>query len=313
MSEDPNSPQAIVRRMIEAAQTDNIAVENELFTRKVDESRLKFVINPDVNKMNKNPLVDSEFKTGTFLDSLFLDFTDKPINGLPYGSNTILTGLPNSGKTLLVMEVALRVAETRPVAYVTSEKIFRSGNARTDLEAQMVRMTQALGLDWTKIIANLYVIDTVANAELRDWTNFISTYRSLVEIKKIQMVLIDSMTLLEETRGALKYRVLELMRYNQKNGLISIMINQRAIEEADTLAMAGGVALAYAVDIVMTLDYKKVSSWDAQIKMDTGAKQSETINFFRILKCSLSKFDAHYKAYEITPQGQVKLKPTPTV
>jgi len=291
------------------ADAQNDTQISELFTGKVDESKLEFIINPNVSLGERPNKSEEGFKTYTFLDKMFLNVIGVSLDGLPFASNAILTGLPNSGKTLLVMEVALRVAESgKKVAYVTSEKIFRVDNARYDLESQMREMAGTLNLDWLKIVDNLFVIDTVKFAKLRDWTNFISTYRSLVELKKIDLVLIDSMTLLEEARGALKYRVLELMRYNQTHGLTSIMINQRAIEEADTLAMAGGIALSYAVDVVMALDYKKVSSWDAQIKLDTGAKQSETVNFFRVLKCSLSKFDAHYKAYEITQQGQVKLK-----
>jgi KaiC/GvpD/RAD55 family RecA-like ATPase len=294
-----------IRALLGEAQNDT----PNLFTGKIDESKLNMVINPNASLGERPNKPEEGFKTYTFLDKMFLNVIGVSLDGLPFGSNAILTGLPNSGKTLLVMEVALRVAENgKKVAYVTSEKIFRVDNARYDLESQMREMAGILNLDWLKIVDNLFVIDTVKFAELRDWTNFISTYRTLVELKKIDIVLIDSMTLLEEARGALKYRVLELMRYNQTHGLTSIMINQRAIEEADTLAMAGGIALSYAVDVVMALDYKKVSSWDAQIKQDTGAKQSEVLNFFRILKCSLSKFDAHYKAYEITQQGQVKLK-----
>lgn len=275
---------------------------------KADPSKLQYVTNPSIAIGKDKTQIG--FRTYSFIDGVFLDDTGVPLVGVPFGANCILTGLPNSGKTLLMMQIAMKVAESGiPVAYVLSEKIFRANSARFDIESQMRGIAGALQIDWTKVSNNLYVIDTVQHSDLRDWTNFVSTYRTLVESKKIELVLIDSMTLLEDSRGALKYRVLELMRYNQTHGLTSIMINQRAIEEADTLAMAGGVALSYAVDIVMALDYKKVSSWDSALKLDTNAKQGEVANFFRILKCSLSKFDGKYYLYEITPQGQVKPKP----
>jgi len=245
-------------------------------------------------------------KTGTFLDTKFLGQDDKPIGGIPIGSNSILTGLPNSGKSIIFEEIVLRLAnEGRKTAYVLSEEIYRTETERYDAESRLREKAKIMKLDWAKIAQNLFVLDTVAHAELREWENFTSTYRSLVEDKKIEIVLIDSMTLLEDVRGQIKYRVLDLMRYNQLHGITSLLINQRAIEESDSLAMAGGIGLSHIVDIVFILDYKKISSWDSQIKMDTGARQGEVLNFFRILKCRLCKFDAHYFNYAITKDGFV--------
>lgn len=250
-------------------------------------------------------------KTGTFLDMMFINANEKPIGGIPIASNSILTGLPNSGKSLLIDEIALRMSNNGyRVALVLSEEIFRAENSeRYDLESRLKEKAKSLQLNWETIAKSLFVIDTVTNAELRDWSNFVTVYRNLAETNGVDVLLIDSMTLLEDVRGQIKYRVLELMRYNQTHGITSILISQRSIEEADTLAIAGGIGLSHIVDTVFILDYKKISSWDGQIKMDIPqAKQGANQNFFRIIKCRLCRFNARYFGYEITKEGFVRLQ-----
>jgi KaiC/GvpD/RAD55 family RecA-like ATPase len=250
------------------------------------------------------------FKTFTFLDQMFLNGEEKPIDGIPIGTSAICTGIPNTGKSLLIAEIALRVAnEGHKVCFTTSEEIWRTKTERFDLENRMREKAKILGLDWQKISQNLFVLDAVAHADLRDWSNFVSTLRNLVETEKIELLLIDSLTLLEDSRNALKYRLLELMKYGQIHGLTSILISQRAIDEVDGLALAGGIGLSHIADIVFVLENKKLSSWDATMKMDLGAKQSETVNFFRILKNRISKYDGHYHGYTITKDGFVRLNP----
>lgn len=243
--------------------------------------------------------------TFTFLDSMF-----EGIKGIPLNSNNLLTGLPSSGKSLFCMEVVLRMASSGvPVCYVTSEEIFKSEAGRYAIESRMLERAKTMGLSLENIKKNLYIIDTVKHSELREWVNFVGEYRRLVENKKIKMVIIDSITMLEDNRVQMKNRLLDLSRYNQTHGVTSILINQRSVEEADNMAMAGGIALSHIVDSVMVLDYKKVSSWDGQLKLDIpDVKQGQQINFFRILKSRLCKFDARYFAYEITTDGIVKVR-----
>ena len=307
MSADPDALIKAMQKMIDESKTDEVS---NPFTQ---EPKAGNVIRPATDDMKFKDLKGIE--TGTFLDRMFLDGEDKPINGIPFGSNSILTGLPNSGKSLLLEEIALRLAAQEDgveprhkVCYVLSEEMWRTEGARFDLENRMRNKARQLNLDWSIISKNLYVLDTVTHAELRDWFNFISTLRNLVETEKIDILLIDSMTLLEDNRGSLKFRVLELIRYCQTHGLTSILINQRAVEESDSLAMAGGIALSHIVDTVFILDYKKISSWDSQLKTDIPtAKQGQVLNFFRILKCRICRSDGHYFGYEITKDGLVKL------
>jgi KaiC/GvpD/RAD55 family RecA-like ATPase len=301
-----------VKLVLANATQNEWASVNAPFAQKMEQAKSQKVVKPTVGEENKKEL--SPFKTFSFLDMMFLDSNDKPIEGIPFGSNSILTGLPNSGKSLLIEEIALRVADSgKKVCFVTSEEAWKTETPRFDLESRFRERAKILGLNWENISKNLSVIDTVMFAELREWNAFVSTYRSLAEGEGIDLLLVDSMTLLEDVRGQIKYRVLELMRYNQIHGITSILVNQRAIEESDTLAMAGGISISHIVDAVFVLDYKKISSWDGTIKMDVpSAKQGAILNFFRILKCRLCRFNAHYLGYEITKDGFVKLIPKET-
>jgi KaiC/GvpD/RAD55 family RecA-like ATPase len=249
-------------------------------------------------------------KTDTFLDQMFLDNQDKSLNGIPIASNSILVGIPNTGKTLFIMELALKFANGgRKTILCTSEDAWRTESARYDLESRMRDMAQKLSLNWQTISENLFVLDVVSQASMREWSNFISAYRSVVENEKAEILLCDSITLLEDNRGSIKYRLNEICRYGQTHGVTAIFVSQRAIDDPDSFSLAGGLSLSHIADIVFELDQKKISSWDANMKLDMGCKQSETVNFFRILKNRLCKTDMHFHAYSITPDGLVRLIP----
>jgi KaiC/GvpD/RAD55 family RecA-like ATPase len=247
------------------------------------------------------------FATGTFLDKIFLDNDGKEI-GLPMGANMLLSGLPSSGKSLFIREVILRVANSGvKVVFATSEEVWKTEGERYDLETRFFDTAKLLGLDWSKIKENLIILDLVKFAELRDFDSFITAYRTLIEKEGVKFLAIDSISMLEDSRGMLKVRLTNLCRYNQKYGVTSLIIVQRATDEADGMNLSGGLALSHIADVLGELDYKKAWSSDGNLKQDTGCKQGDIIYFFRIQKCRLSRYDARYKKYSITSDGLVRL------
>jgi len=248
-----------------------------------------------------------KIETGTFIDQFFYDENHNALNGLPFGVQLGIVGLPDVGKSILVQEIALRMASAgKKVVFVTSEDIWESPTPRFDLQSRMKQKADILGLDWEKIKENLYVIDTVTYSELRDWAEFVKTYRYLVEVEKgIDVLIVDSITLMEDYRGALKYRLMELARFNQMNGITGIFVCQRAIEETDKYAMAGGIGLAHNLDATICIDIKKASG---RLKDELGKKQWELVHFVRVLGCRLCAFDRKYHEVEITDDGFLKLK-----
>lgn len=312
MSETPNKneelqkkTEEIMKRMseiMENAKNDGIA---EPFTKPIQVTQNLLTIKPNDATTKTDVKV---FQSGTELDNFFLDSDGKQRQGIPISAQIGIVGLPDSGKSILVQKIALKMANyNKKVLFIPNEDIWSTDNARFDLQSRMKLLANALGLDWEKIKENLYVFDTITHSQLRDWETLVSTYRYLVEHEKIEVLIIDSLTLLEDYRGALKSRLAEFIRYNQLHGITAFYVSQRSTEEADQFGMAGGISLSHLLDTVFALDYKKLSSWDATIKQDTNAKQGETIRFIRCLKNRMGRFDSRYWRVTISKDGEITL------
>lgn len=281
-------------------------------TKKADEYG-KLVSRPKSKLTAKKPV--KGFQTYTFLDNLFFSKDDVPLGGIPIVGQLGLVGLSGCGKSIFVQEVALRVASSgKKVVFVTSEDIFESPTPRNDLQSRMKQKAEAMDLDWDEIRNNLFVFDTITNTKLREWWTFVRTYRYIVEILGgIDLLIIDSITLMEQYTQSLKRRVMELSSYNQMHGITAIYVCQRAEEEADKFNMRGGIGLAHNLDIVVCVDMKKALSrlkFDLnQVRAkDNQIKQWDLVHFVRILSCRLGGYDRKYFEMDITSDGFLKLK-----
>jgi len=277
--------------------------------RKQEEKLDALVLRPDEIPEAKKPLLG--FPTGTFIDHFFLSAEGKSLNGLPVCGQFAVTGLPGAGKSILLEEIAVRVATSgRKVLFATAEDTWKSATPRFDLQSRLKQKADILSLDWNKIREDLFVLDTVAYPELRDWNTFAETYRYVAEKEKIELVLIDSVTVLEAYRGALKYRVMELARYNQVHGITALYVNQRSVESWDTYDMAGGIGLAHNLDGTIIIDYGRVYWYDQQV--DLAANRGEFVRIARVLDCRMSNFERRRIKVDITSEGfLIAVEPIP--
>ena len=308
---------AMAKTIAEAMKTAQTpADEWELATKPMatkierkEEKLSSLVLRPDAAPEAKKPLLG--FPTGTFIDNFFLTPEGKSLNGVPICGQFAITGLPGAGKSIIVEEIAVRVAASgRKVLFATAEDTWKSATPRFDLQSRLKQKADILGLDWNKIRENLFVLDTVAYPELRDWNTFAETYRYVAEKEKIELALIDSVTVLEAYRGALKYRVMELARYNQVNGITALYVNQRSSEVWDSYDMAGGIGLAHNLDGTIIVDYGRVYWQDQQI--DLAVSRGEFIRISRVLDCRMSNFERRRIKIDITPDGFLRaLEPIP--
>ncbi|MBS7608530.1 MAG: ATPase domain-containing protein [Candidatus Bathyarchaeia archaeon] len=303
---------AMAQTLAEAMKTARVpADEWELATKpmttEIREGREKleaFVLRPDEAVEAKKPLLG--FPTGTFLDHLFLTPEGKSLGGIPICGQFAITGLPGAGKSILVEEIAVRVAASgRKVLYATAEDTWKSATPRFDLQSRLKQKADILGLDWEKIRQNLFVLDTVAYPELRDWNTFAETYRYVAEKEKIELAIIDSVTVLESYRGALKYRVMELARYNQVHGITALYVNQRSSEVWDSYDMAGGIGLAHNLDGTIIVDYGRVYWQDQQV--DLGVERGEFVRIVRVLDCRMCNFERRRIRVDITKDGFLRV------
>ena len=241
------------------------------------------------------------------MDDLFLDKDGNSLGGIPAVAQVGLTGLSGCGKSILIQEIVLRVAsEGKKVVLAISEDIWDSPSPRYDLQSRMREKAEILGLNWDDIRNNLFILDTIQHSILRDWGTFIQTLRYLEELLKgIDLLVIDSITLIESYRGAMKYRLLELIRWNQLHGTTAIFVSQRASEDdADKLNMAGGLSISHNLDVVLCVDIKKAVG---QLKADFQVKQWAECHFVRMLACRLSNHDRHYRQIHVTKDGFLRL------
>jgi len=267
------------------------------------------VLRPDQAAEAKKPLV--ELSTGTFIDQLFLTPESEPLNGVPICGQFAITGLPGAGKSILVEEIAVRVAGAgRKVLFATAEDTWKSATPRFDLQSRLKQKADILEVDWSKIMKNLYVLDTVMYPELRDWGTFAETYRYVIEREGVELAIVDSVTVLEAYRGALKYRVMELARYNQVHGVTGLYVNQRSVERWDTYEMAGGIGLAHNLDGTIIVDYGHVYWQDQQV--DLEANRGQFVRIARVLDCRMCNFERRRIRVDITSDGFIRaLEPIP--
>ena len=125
-----------------------------------------------------------------------------------------------------------------------------------------------------------------------------------MEKEGIELAIIDSVTVLEAYRGALKYRVMELARYNQLHGVTGLFVNQRSAETWDSYDMAGGIGLAHNLDGTIIVDYGRVYWQDQQ--MDLQASRGEFVRIVRVLDCRMCNFIRRRIRVDITPDGFVR-------
>jgi len=268
-----------------------------------EEKLSSLVLRPDEAPEAMKPLVG--LSTGTFIDQLFLTPEGETLNGVPICGQFAITGLPGAGKSILVEEIAVRVAAAgKKTLYATAEDTWKSATPRFDLQSRLKQKADILGLDWNKVRENLYVLDTVVYPDLRDWSTFAETYRYVVEKEKVELVIIDSVTVLEAYRGALKYRVMELARYNQLQGVTGLYVNQRSAERWDSYDMAGGIGLAHNLDGTIIVDYGRIY-WEDQ-KVDLEADRGEFVRIARVLDCRMCNFERRRIRVDITPEGFIR-------
>ncbi len=268
-----------------------------------EEKLSSLILRPSTAEEAKKTL--TALPTGTFIDKLFFATDGKTLNGLPIVGQFALTGLPGAGKSILVEEIAINVSSAgKKVLYATAEDTWQSPTPRFDLQSRMKEKADFLKKDWETVQDNLFVLDTVMFPQLREWDTFAETYRYVVERESIDLALVDSVTVLESYRGALKYRVMELARLNQMKGVTCIYVNQRSREAWDTYDMAGGIGLAHNLDGTIIVDYGRVYWQDQQT--DLEKKRGEFVRIARILDCRMCNFERERIPIDITKEGLLR-------
>jgi len=248
--------------------------------------------------------------TGTKLDSMFFKvekegerFVKKPLGGIPHLAVINVTGVPDTGKSLLAEQFAITQAGNGyRVLYVTVE------SPAHFLYTAMKERSEAMGVDFEKVERNIVVIDASENDELRENPKeLMETMVYAIKEKKVTNTIIDSITGLYEHKEVMARQIVRqffnfLKKYHQTGIFVS---QKRSMQAGETAEAAGGLAVAHIVDGTIVLDKKLIESkWDTNLY---GLPIGNVLRTIRIDGCRLAPHDSRTWVFEISEIGTIEI------
>jgi len=282
-----------------------------------------------VNALGTNVILASEaikrapklfgVKTGVpGLDELFWiteinestgEIIKKPLGGYPFGSVMNITGLPDTGKSLMAEQFAVtQAAEGWPVIFVTVESPAEYIARGLELRAK------GLGIDWLEIEDRIAIIDVASNDTLREnvkeLSRTISDAMKIFKPKPAKNVVIDSITGLFEHMEVMARKIVRVLFNTMKNlRVTALFISQkRSSHEEESAEAAGGLAVSHIVDGTIVLSKKLIThKWETEtFRLPLG----NVLRTLRIDGCRLSGHDSNTHVMRITETGIVEVGPT---
>jgi KaiC domain protein len=245
------------------------------------------------------------------LDDLFFIVTSeagkvvkKNLGGIPAYSVFNITGVSDTGKSLMVEQFAVKQASVgEKVAFITVESPANFVVASLKLRAE------AMGLNFSEFEDNIILIDTASSSRLRDnLPDLLATLAYAIQQYRIKFTIIDSVTGLFETKEMLARSIVRrLFNFMKKWYQTALFVSQkRSGHEELTAEAAGGYAVGHIVDGTMVLAKELIdSSFKAKLyKKEIG----EIVRLFRIDGCRMCGHDTKTHFLEITETGLVIIK-----
>ena len=248
--------------------------------------------------------------TGTKLDEMFwkIEFEEdkpvkKPLGGIPYLSIINLTGIPDSGKSLLAEQFALFQAnQGYKILFITVE------SPANFLYTSLKIKAEYLGLDFERLSKNIVVIDASENTELRENPRVLmDTMAYAIKEKRTNNVVIDSITGLYEHKEMMARQIVrQFFNFLKKWKQTAVFVSQkRSAQGAETAEAAGGLAVAHIVDGSIVVDKKVIESkWETSLyNLPIGS----ILRTIRIDGCRLTGHDTRTWVFNITEGGTIDI------
>jgi KaiC domain protein len=247
------------------------------------------------------------------LDELF--FTTKiengkpklvPLGGIPQYSVFNITGISDTGKSLMAEQFAIKQAELgNSVAFITVESPAHFVASSVKIRAL------AMGIDEKKIDENIIFIDAASYSRLReDIPTLLNTLAYAIKKYKIKFTVIDSVTGLYEAKEMIaRVIVRQLFNFMKKWYQTAIFVSQkRSGQEELSAEAAGGFAIPHIVDGTIVLSKVLINSQYTEkiYKRPIG----EIVRLFRIDGCRMSGHSTDTYLLEINENGLVRIGPS---
>ena len=250
-------------------------------------------------------------KTGTLLDRMFYKVEiegeraiKKPLGGIPYQSIINLTGIPDTGKSVLGEQFAVyQAGHGYPVAFVTVESPARF------LYNSFKQKALALSLDFETVDKNIIIVDATEDEELRESpTKLMDVIKEAIKRKNTKTVIIDSITGLYEHREVMARQIVrKFFNFLKKWKQTALFISQkRSSQSQETAEAAGGLAVAHILDGTIVMDKKIISSrWEEKLyRVPIGT----TLRTIRIDGCRLTPHETDTYVFDINDLGIIEIK-----
>jgi len=227
----------------------------------------------------------------------------KPLNGIPAYSVFNITGVNDTGKSLMVEQFAVKQASGgKKVAFITVET-----PANFVASALKLRAT-AMGLKFEEFEDNIIIIDAASHYALREnIPDLLATLAYVIKNYKVKFTIIDSITGLFESKETLARTVVRrIYNFLKKWYQTSLLVSQkRSGHEGLSAEAAGGYAVGHIVDGTMVLAKELI---DTPFKAKIYRKEfGDIVRLFRIDGCRMAGHDTKTHYLEITETGLVKI------
>ncbi len=251
--------------------------------------------------------------TGTKLDEMFFKveydpeqdkFVKKPLGGIPYLSVMNVTGVPDTGKSLLAEQFALTQASLGyKVLFVTVE------SPAEFLYTALKERSKAVGVDFERVEDNIIVIDASQDESLRENMKvFLDTMAYAIRKKNTTIVVIDSITGLYEHKEVMARQIVrKVFNFLKKWRQTALLVSQkRSSQGMETAEAAGGLAVAHILDGTIVLEKEIITTrWEQSMY---GMPLGSVIRLLRIDGCRLAPHVSETYVFEITDTGLIDIK-----
>ncbi|NPA52539.1 MAG: KaiC domain-containing protein [Aquificae bacterium] len=227
----------------------------------------------------------------------------KSLNGIPAYAVCNITGVSDTGKSLMVEQFSVKQAsEGRKVIFVTVEAPANFVAASLKLRAS------AMGLNFEEFEDNIILVDAASHSKLReDIPTLLATLAYAIKTYHAKFTIIDSVTGLFENKEMLARSIVRrLFNFMKKWYQTSFFVSQkRSGHEELTAEAAGGYAVGHIVDGTMVLAKELIDSpYKAKLyKKEIG----DIVRLFRIDGCRMAGHDTKTHYLEITETGLVRI------
>ncbi len=228
-----------------------------------------------------------------------------PLGGIPSLAVVNLTGVPDTGKSLMAEQYAItQAARGYPVCFVTVE------SPAPFVTMGLKERAKAMNVEWEDIEDKIVLIDAATHAVIReDVQSLLKTLEYAIDKYETKNIVIDSVTGLYEAREMMARQIVrKIYNFVKQKYQTTIMVSQkRSGHEELTAEAAGGYAVSHIVDCSIVLSKELIATRYAENMY--GRPIGSIIRLIRIDGCRMCGHDTRTHVLEITETGLVRVGP----